>query len=274
MFKTTLHKMSVGLSLISVVIVLSSVQARAQAKSQYDRGTPPQHAMGVASFGSYTSPDLGTVNLSNGSLNLAIPLGSVGGRGFTLPITLNYSSKVWSVSKDVDWVDGSALVPYASYGAGGFLEDWHYRLTPGWTVGIAPLINVRSFGIDPLVHPGCGFNRYLTKLTVSLPDRGEIELRDDYTDGAPHLATTKPNTGNCKWYDAYRGRRWHAADGSGTIFISDVDNAIVNGDLAGVLITADGMRYRFENATMPGGGSITGRAASVTDRNGNKITIT
>jgi RHS repeat-associated protein len=273
MFKASLHKMSVGLSLTVVVIVLSSIAAVAQAVSQYDRGTPPQHAAGVASFGSYSSPDLGTVNLSNGSLNLALPLGSVGGRGFSLPITLNYSSKVWSVSKDTDYVDGSATVPYASYGAGAFLEDWHYRLTPGWTVGVTPLIHVRSFGIDPLVHPGCGFNRYLTKLTVSLPDKGEIELRDDYTDGAPHLAGTKPNTGNCKWYDQYRGRRWHAADGSGIIFISDVDNAIVNGDLAGVLVTADGMRYRFSNATVPGG-FITGRATSITDRNGNVVNIT
>jgi RHS repeat-associated protein len=42
--------------------------------------------------------------------------------------------------------------------------------------------------------------------------------------------------------------------------------------LAGVLITADGMRYRFNNATVPSG-VITGRAESITDRNGNKITI-
>jgi hypothetical protein len=107
-----------------------------------------------------------------------------------------------------------------------------------------------------------------------MPDKGEIELRDDYTEGAPHLAGTRPNTGNCKWYDQYRGRRWHAADGSGIIFISDVDNAIVNGDMTGVLITADGMRYRFENATVPGPYILTGRATSITDRNGNKVTIT
>jgi hypothetical protein len=217
MFKAFLPKMSVKLSLVFVVMLISSVTTSAQSSSQYDRGTPPQHAAGVGSFGSYSSPDLGTVNLSNGSLNLAVPLGTVGGRGFSFPITLSYSSKVWSVSKETDFVDGSATVPYASYGAGGFLEDWHYRLSPGWTVGITPLIHVRSFGIDPLVHPGCGYSRYLTKLTVSLPDKGEIEMRDDYTDGAPHIAATKPNTGNCKWYDQYRGRRWHAADGSGII---------------------------------------------------------
>jgi RHS repeat-associated protein len=262
--------------LSSVCIVLISTSVFPQEASQYDRGTPPQHAAGVSSFGSYSSADIGTVNLSNGALNLAIPLGTVGGRGFGIPITLNYSSKVWSVSKETDYVDNTSTVAYAAYGAGEFSTNYHSRLSPGWTVGIAPWMSSRSFGIDPVVHPGCGYNRYLTKLTVTLPDKGEIELRDDYTDGAPHLATTKPNTGNCKWYDAYRGRRWHAADGSGVIFISDADNGVVNSDLAGVLITADGMRYRFVN----GGGTgyvtdvILARATSITDRNGNTITVT
>jgi len=268
------HKLTLRFAIPFLLIVVTSTIARGQSVSQYDRGTPPQHASGVSSFGSYTSADLGNVNLSNGTLNMAIPLGTVGGRGFSIPLTLNYSSKVWSVSKDVDYVDGSAMVPYASYGAGDFLHDWHYRLTPGWNVGIAPLLHASSFGIDPLTYPGCGYNRYLTKLTLSLPDKGEIELRDDYTDGAPHYAGTNPNTGNCKWYDQYRGRRWHAADGSGLVFISDVDNAIVNGDFTGVLITADGTRYRFENAVVPGPYIGIGRATSITDGNGNQITIT
>src|SRR5215217_6446206 len=150
-----------------LLIVLTCGTVFAQGTSQYDRGTPPQHAAGVSSYGSYISADLGTVNLSNGSLSMAIPLGTVGGRGFSMPITLNYSSKVWSVSKDTDYVDGSSTVGYASYGAGEFLTGYHNRLTAGWTVGIAPWMSARSFGLDPLFHPGCGFNRYLTKLTVT-----------------------------------------------------------------------------------------------------------
>ena len=272
MSRPSLHQITPNILASFIFIVLTSATAFGQAASQFDRGTPPQHAAGVSAFGSYTSPDVGTVNLSNGALNISIPLGTVGGRGFSIPITLNYSSKVWSVSKDTDYIDNSTTVAYASYGAGEFLAGFHNRLGPGWTVGIAPWISMRSFGIDPLTSPGCGYNRYLTKLTVVLPDKGEIELRDDYTDGAPHLATTHPNTGNCKWYDQYRGKRWHAADGSGIVFISEVDNAIVNGDFTGVLITADGMRYNFETATAPGFVGM-GRATSITDRNGNKITI-
>ena len=88
--------------LINLIVLASFVSAFGQTQTQYDKGTPPQHSGGVSSFGSYASTELGTVNLSNGSLNFKIPLGSVGGRGFTVPLTLNYSSKVWSGIKDTD----------------------------------------------------------------------------------------------------------------------------------------------------------------------------
>ena len=84
-------------------IVASFGSAFGQAQSQYDKGTPPQLAAGVSSLGSYMSTELGTVNLSNGGLNMNIPLGTIGGRGnVAVPLTLSYSSKVWSASKDVD----------------------------------------------------------------------------------------------------------------------------------------------------------------------------
>src|SRR5688500_17422707 len=113
-----LHHITLPTFLSFVWIMLLSANIFAQGTSQYDRGTPPQHAAGVSSFGSYTSADLGTVNLSNGSLDFAIPLGTVGGRGLSIPITLNYSSKVWSVSKETDYVDNTSTVAYAAYGAG------------------------------------------------------------------------------------------------------------------------------------------------------------
>src|SRR6185503_6420318 len=132
--KSSHFVLSLRLTFLSCFCVVTTTTMFAQATSQYDRGTPPQLAAGVSSFGSYTSADLGAVNLSNGALSFAIPLGSVGGRGFSVPLTLNYSSKVWSVSKDTDYIDGSSTVAYASYGVGQFLEDWHMRITPGWTV--------------------------------------------------------------------------------------------------------------------------------------------
>ena len=80
----------------TVLALVVCAAASAQSGGQYDKGTPPQHMSGVSAAGSHTGADLGTINLANGSLNFKLPLGSVGGRGFSLPLTLNYGSKVWS----------------------------------------------------------------------------------------------------------------------------------------------------------------------------------
>ena len=104
-------------------IILFCSRAALSQQSQYDRSTPPQHAAGVSSLGSYTSADVGTVNLSNGALNLKFPIGSVGGRGFSLPLTLNWSSKIWSGSLDAETDrDGSTkTIAYADF------RNWSMR---------------------------------------------------------------------------------------------------------------------------------------------------
>lgn len=105
---------------LSLLAAPASLRAQDDVTSQHDRGTPPQHAAGVSSAASYASADLGNVNLSNGSLNFRIPLGTVGGRGFALPITLNYSSKVWSSETgtapdpDPEWHPATQRWPVAS----------------------------------------------------------------------------------------------------------------------------------------------------------------
>jgi RHS repeat-associated protein len=246
-----------------LLFVICAMTVRAQ-KTQYDRGTPPQLAAGVSPLGSYTSADLGTVNLSNGALNLKFPIGNVGGRGFWLPLTLNYSSKIWSGSEDIETDrDGSIkTVAYADFGKGDDYAGFYERLRPGWTVGVIPTLFNRIVRINYIYDPNLGYcYRYtLPKLTLMLPDKGEIEFRDDAYDGMPLPS-------DCSGYvaTASRGHRWHATDGSGTIYISDIDNAAAQryGDLSGVVITSDGTRYHF------GGGLCD----SITDRNGNKITI-
>src|SRR5712691_3386899 len=84
------------------LFVASSAVVQSQSQNQYDKGTPPQHTAGVSTLGSYISTEVGTVNVSNGALNIKLPLGNVGGRGFWTPLTLNYSSKLWSASIDTD----------------------------------------------------------------------------------------------------------------------------------------------------------------------------
>jgi hypothetical protein len=207
------HHLSISLKslLATACLIICCLNLQAQTWTQYDQGTPPQHAAGVSPVGSYLSSDLGTVNLSNGSLNLSLPMGTAGGRGFNIPITLSYSSKVWSVAHDsVYWSlkDMDVDMAYAHYAAADTYEDIYFRVAPGWTIGALPLLKRQNVGITPC--PGTGSAVYiLEKLTVVLPDKGEIELRDDQLDGAPAFT-------NCVAPE-YRGSRWHATDGSGAI---------------------------------------------------------
>jgi RHS repeat-associated protein len=273
-----LKKFSPLLAIVAVMVFSITVSGQ---DGQYDRGTPPQHAAGVSPLGSYTSADLGAINLSNGGLNFKLPLATIGGRGFSIPLSLNYSSKVWSASRDSSFADesGNHPVAYAVYADIENLMDAYSRVAPGWTIGAAPTIIARGSGIGNNASSCSGdFQHALTKLTIILPDKGEIQLRDDLSDGAP-LAAQAVTIPGCFFDDGYRGRRWHATDGSGIVFISDNDNGVARGDVAGVLITADGTRYRFVNVSSGYGGSVgeiksLGRGSSITDRSGNMITIT
>ncbi len=148
--------------LIAVATLMgASLRIAAQdVVSQYDHGTPPQHAAGVSAIGSYISADLGTVNLSNGSLNFSIPVGQIGGRGFSLPLTINYRSKVWSARTFSVVVNDPTThtepVAIAVHDDAAQAEDIYYKLGPGWSVGAAPYIKVRGVGINPHDNPVTG----------------------------------------------------------------------------------------------------------------------
>jgi RHS repeat-associated protein len=278
-----LFLITLSLILLACTTALAQEDTPQKTGTQYDRGTAPQHAAGVSSLGSYISADLGTINLSNGSLNFSLPLGSVGGRGFWVPLSLNYSSKVWSAGSGTDTKPDveptfppkkplSGSVVYAMYDAAADVIDEKYRVAPGWTIGAQPMLKAEIIGINPVPND-CRFYYKLTKLTLVLPDKGEIQLRDDLTNGAP---LPVPVGQGCNYRDGNRGQRWHATDGSGIVFVSDDANGVVNGVLNGVVITADGMRYRFASiySTPPLEPSGLARCTSITDRNGNKVEIT
>jgi hypothetical protein len=277
--KSTSVRLACSITLF-VIFCVSFQAAQAQELSQYDKGTAPQHMAGVGSFGSYASADIGTVNLSNGALNINLPIGSVGGRGFQIPITLNYSSKIWSAGKGDDTYSGierdiyertggpgAASVAYASYAASDFQLDYYNRIAPGWTIGAPPLLRKQYMGLSPNTATHCGAPYSLTKLTLIMPDKSEVSFRDDQTDGAP-LPSMTDNQG-CYLLDGNRGTRWHSSDGSNTVFISDQANGVVADNLSGEVITSDGTRYHFTNLTSSG----MARCDRITDRNGNQITI-
>src|SRR5260370_19178194 len=138
------------------------------------------------------SAELGTVNLSNGSLNFKIPIGEVGRPGFSLPITINYNTKLWSANIGTDVVTDPTLqtypAGYAVYDDPANAVDIFERVAPGWTIGVAPILRARGTGIYSHHNNTTGCTDYtyvLVKLTLVLPDKGEIALRDNSTNGAP-----------------------------------------------------------------------------------------
>jgi RHS repeat-associated protein len=246
--------------LTSLLTLGSFIAVHGQNQSQYDRGTPPQLVAGVSSLGSYTSTELGTVNLSNGGLNFNLPLGTIGGRGnVSIPLVLSYSSKVWSASMDVDTERESGTEQSVAYADYDNRSSFAGATTPGWALRAGVSLSSDFVRINRIMSgPSTGCYVYgLHKLTLNLPDRGEIEFRDDATDGAPLPL-------NCNTQQTTsRGTRWHATDGSGTIFLNDVDNGVglfPIPNLSGTIIFADGTRL---------GSTTTG---AIVDRNGNQIT--
>lgn len=150
-FQTSVFK----LTLVVLMVAACYLTAFPQNWTQYDQGTPPQHAAGISPVGSYVSADLGTVNASNGSLNINLPFGTVGGRGFNIPLSLNYSSKVWSIAHDTTFdpnrdskgVGGDVTVAYATYGQAESWVDIYNRLAAGWTIGGVPQLKAQFMGI-------------------------------------------------------------------------------------------------------------------------------
>jgi RHS repeat-associated protein len=282
----TIHLSVLLRFMLLLIVVISFVgSAMAQDSSQYDKGTPPQFVAGVSQVGSYMSTDLGTVNLGNGSLNFKLPMGQIGGRGFNVSLTLNYSSKLWSVDRGTAYPSDGPIprppqaVAWAVYDDPMKLYDYYSNVAPGWTIGAVPTLKGQGSGIYSSQNPqnGCtNFAYVVTKLTLVLPDKGEIEFRDDLYDGQPR--GTYLDSYGCYTMDYSRGVRWHATDGSGAVFINDVPNGVATGNLNGWVITSDGTRYRFENT--PSGFPVKSaylktlaRCTSIIDRNGNKIQI-
>lgn len=162
-----------------ILCILTVLGAAYGQQTQYDKGTPPQLAAGVSAPGSYMSTELGTVNLSNGGLNLNIPLGTVGGRGnVALPLMLSYSSKVWSASMDVDTERESGTEQSVAYADYDNQSSFGGASAPGWTLRAriymsSNFVRIRKITVGE--STGC-YTYGLHKLTLNLPDKGEVEF--------------------------------------------------------------------------------------------------
>src|SRR4030095_9658802 len=80
-------------TLISLVFIISSAAALFAQEAQDTKNKADQVLRST-----------GTVNPSTLGLEMNIPLGGYQGRGITLPIGLNYSSKLWRFATMATWV--------------------------------------------------------------------------------------------------------------------------------------------------------------------------
>lgn len=172
-----------ALILSSSLLLLAFGGAFAQQQST-DGATPLGLAPG-APAGSYPLSDFEDVNLFNGSLNVALPLVKIGGRGdvgYSLMLRVDHK---WLVQKEASEEQPPVNI---------------YTPQPGWwtDTGWAPIYSMgrmetRQGGSHDFVlgSGGCGYihRQTLTRLTFTAPDGTEYELRDQGTNGQPVNAT-------------------------------------------------------------------------------------
>ncbi|MBI4850185.1 MAG: RHS repeat protein, partial [Acidobacteria bacterium] len=228
-------------SLLIVIILFPSVcfaqASQSGGGSATSQSTPGALATGAHPLGSYGGSSFDQVNLFNGNLSMSFPLAALGGRaGSGAGISLSYNSKIWRVQErriTNQLAEGLYYVPE--------YDHWDKErpiLAPGWSFHVGRMMGRRSSYRE-------GQTTYtLTTLTFSSPDGTEYNFRDDITDGQPLTASVIGDNQS-------RGKRFHTADGTAAIFVSDVeikDKLQANGPyqpfaVDGVVVLRNGTRF-------------------------------
>jgi YD repeat-containing protein len=257
----------VVLVILTAFLVLTPPLAAVELPDIKDGFTPPGLEPGSPA-GSYVLSGFDTVSYFNGSLNFALPLLQVGGRGSAgYPVTLRIGA---------DWdVDSEVFPPNLEVHYSFMYEGWSSRsntLHPGM-VNIRQVTDVSTCVQDNSTWP----NHYesVTRLTFRSPGGTEIELRDAVTNGEKSVITT--GCGETLQNGFNRGTVFRSSDGSALTFVASQDildlvpagiteaatfssEGTVN---TGVLYFPNGTRYEIS------GGDIT----KIADKNGNYVTI-
>ncbi len=256
-----------GLRILGVFLMLISFSAILLAQSANRLGTQAENKGGVSWSSTFATDKIETVNLANGNLSINLPLVTIGGRGSAaLTVMLSYNSKVWTGETQSELVDEGGIQWYRRHYNARW-QNWSSGSTGGWKLSGAPFIKTQYVEIDhysagcSIQEAGC-YKYALTKATIALPDGSEVELRDELTNGAPHLSYSNG--------DRDRGRIWKSTDGSFITYVTDAANGVVTDQLSGWVFLADGTRLRIESGNPSYG---YGKCTQIIDRNGNILTI-
>jgi RHS repeat-associated protein len=238
---------------IGLLMIVTTYVASAQTNTT-DRDTASGIATGSSS---YALGGFDNINLFNGNLNFKLPLLVVGGRGGAeVSMNLALNTKSWRVKHTLK------IMP-----DGNELHRWSPRFD-SWTggVGYGPgYLSIKPLGITTSSCSGVTkYSLVLTRLSLTTPDGGEHELRDQLSGGQPLFRTSCTQ-------GASRGTVFVSADGSAMTFISDttiLDRVNLSDPSpltpSGFLMLANGTRYRFDN----------GLVTWIRDRNGNRLSYT
>jgi len=271
------------LAMAGLIIVFSASPSAAQGGytiNSFDKGTPAESKAGLAGISTYGPDKVETVNLANGNLSMQFPLATIGGRGSAAyTIALSYNSKLWSGEYRAEFVTdplgGSTQVNHFSavYDDGTLTKPNLIALGSGWFILKGPAVRSRIVFSDPVPNPQIKespeYRFVLTRVWLTLPDGGEVELRDAVTNGAPFETAVNPD-GTRNHRDRDRGRIWISTDGSAITYVTDADNGVVDGLMNGWVYLSDGTRIRMRGGN---GGDASARCREIIDRDGNMVNI-
>jgi RHS repeat-associated protein len=197
------------------------------------------------------------VNPSTLAMEFSLPLSGYAGRGGnSLPINVNYSSKVWQIrfAQNFTGINGNFYTDTYPLFARQSVSGWASNLS-------SPRINYENQVYNQMgqawssdsgaENPPVELLYYVKRVSVEMPDGSTIEFRKD--DGAHNCGTSLTGC---------------PMDYTGTFLAVDGSKAKLNfGASENTLYLPDGSRYIFNTAI-----SSTNYAHTYLDRHGNKMT--
>jgi hypothetical protein len=158
--------------LVTAILVCLAVSGQAQVPGRPD--------IGVTSVGSYSVSDIENISLTNGNVNLSIPLASLPpmpGSKLSWTIRAIYNSKLWNVTRS-EMTDGGN--PTTNW----VVDNLQVNDNSGWQIGGSYVIDFRPIEADfDYLMPGTNDPDYTyllntwTKVFLRTPDGAEHELR-------------------------------------------------------------------------------------------------